>query len=93
MTDKLFRVEISSSGCYGVYSAAIVQCESREVLDNLIDTGTFSDRWNESVDHSRGGFCIESYQKVESIEHIGDAVIARKEGKVAVILCSDYISK
>lgn len=91
MSDKLFRVEISSSGCYGVYSAAIVQCESREALDNLIETGVFRDRWNGLVDDSRGGFCIESYQTVDIIEHVGDAVIPRKEGKVAAIICSDYV--
>ena len=92
MADKLFRVKITSDNLYDVYSAAVIQCESREVLDNLIETKAFESTPNPNVDYSWGGFDIQSWQQhVESIVYIGDAVVPRAEGKIAAILCSDYV--
>lgn len=91
MADKLYLVKIDAFNCYDVYDSAIIQCESRDVLDQLIENNAFSDSlFNDNIDSSRFNFHIASYQKVVSIEYIGDAVLPRKDGKTAMILCSSF---
>lgn len=91
MADKLYLVQIDAWHCYDVYDSAIIQCESKEVLEQLIESKAFTDSFtNDNVDSSRCQFHIASYQKLEAIEYVGDAVIPRKDGKVAMILCSSF---
>ena len=64
MADKLYLVKIDAYNCYDVYDSAIIQCESRDVLDKLIESNAFSDSFfNDNIDSSRFNFHIASYQK------------------------------
>ena len=92
MADKLYRIRIDADNMYGVYTMAVIQCESEVVLRKLIDDGVFQKCSHDSVDRSFAGFWIESYQPIRTIELVGTAANPQQSGKIATIICSDYKS-
>lgn len=90
MSDKLYDIQVDSCGYYEVYTRAIIQCESKEVLEQLLENKDFDNYFNGKIDRSRASFCVMPYQNILAIEHVGNAVLERKDGVAAIILCSDY---
>ncbi len=90
MSDKLYAIQLESCGYYSVYTRAIIQCESKEILEQLIANRDFNNNFDGKIDRSMASFSVESYQEILSITHVGDAVLERRDGVVALILCSDY---
>ena len=98
MADKIFRI-ILNTHWYDEYDSAIVQCESLDKLNCLIDRKAFDYeflRYNhfpsESVYRKEFDFDINAStgQKIESIEELGTASNPMPDGYEAAILCSSF---
>jgi hypothetical protein len=96
MADKIYRITLSDSD-YDTYDSAIIQCESLEKLNELIDNHVFD--YDYQVDHhfeyarvytKEFKFDIHSYQRISSIEELGTACKPIPEGYVAAVLCSSF---
>lgn len=82
---RLYKVTLSCGG-YDTYDSAVIACESKEVLEELLDTEF--DLYHDSPNvEFQQDFCIRS-QCVESIEGIGYTDM--ESDKKAVVIISSF---
>lgn len=90
---RLFRVKLTDVE-YDTYDAAIIACESKQVLEQLIEDGEFNELKPDGLPfHSRRieydyKFYIGRYQKVDEI--VGVGFTGRTTDKEAVVILASF---